>query len=141
MQPLANMKIVVNEISIRKNKVDGKEFNLSYQISRNVEEINENQKNVELVLSITNSQDNPFPFDIRVSITGAFDVTQIKECAPDSLADFLNVQSVQILYPYLRSIVSTITTTSFMPPIILPIIDAKQFFSNEGKNKESTNNE
>ena len=125
MQPLVNMKLLTNEISIKNNHLPEGKFNLTPMITRNINVIDDTHSAVELILEIINSEDNPFPVNIRVSLTGIFDISGLPT---ETVDNFLKVQAVQILYPYIRTMVTSITSSSLMPPIILPVIDVKNLF-------------
>jgi preprotein translocase subunit SecB len=128
MQPLVNMQLVTNDISIKNNHLQDGQFNVSPQITRNIGVIDKDHSSVELILEIINNEESPFPVDIHVSLTGIFDISGLPSEAVDN---FLKIQSVQILFPYIRSMVSCITSCSLLPPIILPIIDVRNLFPEE----------
>lgn len=125
MEPLVNMRLSTNEISIKNNHLAEGQFKVSPRITRNIEVIDESHSAVELILEIINSEENPFPIDIRISLNGVFDISNLPS---ETVDNFLKVQAVQIMFPYVRTIVSSITSCSLMPPIVLPIIDVKKLF-------------
>lgn len=45
--------------------------------------------------------------------------------------EFLKIEAVNIMFPYLRSITTNLTTTAMMPPIVLPIVDVKKLFKDD----------
>ena len=121
---ITNVEIITNEISIKSNKLPKGNFTIAPRFTRNIGTDNETGF-VELICEILNSEEQPFPVNIRVSLTGVFDLSQV----PDDQRDyFLKITAVQIIFPYVRNIVSTITSSALMPPIILPIIDVKKLF-------------
>jgi preprotein translocase subunit SecB len=61
--------------------------------------------------------------DIDLTFIGIFQFDSIDDSS--ELDKFLNIGAIQILFPYVRSIVSTITGASLMQPLILPIIDVR----------------
>lgn len=128
MQPLVNMQLITNEISIKNNHLPDGQFKLSPRITRNIGVVDKEHSAVELIVEIVNSKDNPFPVDIRASITGVFEVSTLPSDAVDT---FLKIQAVQILFPYIRALISSATSSSMFPPIILPIIDASTLFPTE----------
>ena len=88
----------------------------------------ENTGYTELIAEIVNTPDAPFPLDIRVSLTGIFEMNNIPLEQHDS---FLKITAVQVLFPYVRNIISTVTASALVPPIVLPIIDVKTLFQQE----------
>jgi len=124
MKSLVDYKLVVNEVSL-KNKPQTGNFKINPDLSRTIDRIEDNKASVTYVLEINDKPDNPFPVDIRISITGIFDLSKLQ---PESVDDFLEVQTCQILFPQIRSILSGLTASALMPPIMLPIVDARTVF-------------
>ena len=128
MQPLVNMEMVVNEISIKNNNLPAGNYNIKPVVKRNIGELDENHMVVELIAEIVNTEENPFPVDIRVSIAGKFETEKIPK---EEVDHFLKIQAVQILFPYVRSMVTNITTNAMMSPIVLPVVDVRTLFDDE----------
>lgn len=128
MEPLANVQLITNEISIKNNHLPDGKFQINHSITRNINTIDDTHVAVELVYEIINSEEHPFPIDVRVSLTGIFDLSNIPQ---NAVEHFLKYQAVQILYPYVRTMVTNITASSFMPPIIPPVIDVMKLFPEE----------
>lgn len=125
MDVLLNMQLITNEISIRNNQLPPGEFKFNPTFTRNISRIDETHAATELRMDAVNTEDNPFPVDITVSISGVFDISALEE---KDVEFFLKYQAVQILFPYVRNAVSSLTSTALMPPIILPVINAQQLF-------------
>lgn len=125
METLANMQLVTNEISMKVNDIPDGEFKIIPKFTRSVGMLSETTGYMELVTEIMNTPDNPFPVDIKVSITAVFDMDNFPKEQYDS---FLKLNAVQIVFPYVRNIISNITTSAMIPPIILPIVDVKKLF-------------
>lgn len=126
MEPLVNMQLITNEVSIKNNNLPNGQFTINPKFTRNIGAIDESHAFTELKVEILNSEDAPFPVDVVVSLTGLFDISTLPEKDVDA---FLKFQAVHILLPYIRSMVSSITASSLMPPILLPIVDAKALFN------------
>jgi len=132
MEPVVEMRFQTNEVSIKNNFLPEGNFTVNPKFTRKVGFVDRETAFTELLLEIINTEENPFPVDIRVSITGFFKNNSLP---PEQEDDFLKINAVHILFPYLRSIVSTITTASMFPPIILPIIDVKTLFPDDQEKK------
>lgn len=128
MQPLVNFQLVTNEISVRNHHLPNGQFNISPRITRNITRDDETHATVEIVLEIINSKEAPFPIDLRVRLSGIFDISAFPA---EEVDDFLKIQAVQILFPYVRTMVSSITASALMPPIVLPVIDVRTLFPEE----------
>ena len=120
-----NFELHVDEISFKNNNIASGTFNVSPAITRSTG-VNESGKyNTKVVVEILNSSDTPFPVDIRVSMTGLFDLNDIPE---DKRIDFLSYTGFDVIYPYIRSTITSLSTNAMLPPIIIPIVDAHQVF-------------
>ena len=107
-------------------QLQGEGYKIDPKLTRDVTITEDGKGIVELILEINNTEEKPFPLDIRISLSGIFDISSIPD---ESRSDLLNITAVQILFPYLRSILSTVTSGALYPPIILPIIDVRKLFS------------
>lgn len=75
---------------------------------------------------------NNYPFSMNLSIIGMFRLdTDNKE----KINTFAEVNGVAILFPYIRSIVSTYTANANVPPLILPPINVINYLKNK-RNKD-----
>ena len=45
--------------------------------------------------------------------------------------NFLNIQAVQIMFPYIRTMVTSLTSAALMQPLILPFVDVRQLFQEQ----------
>lgn len=126
MEPLVNYTLIINEITLVNHHITGQSFKVDPQIHRKIDIIDDFHAAVTYILEIKNTQEHPFPMDITVSLTGQFDLSKL---AKENIDDFLKIQTCQILFPQIRSIVASLTTSALMPPILLPIVDARKLFN------------
>ena len=124
---VTNVQLITNEVSFKNNKLPDGQFTLAPRFTRNIW-VEGNTGFVELICEILNSEEHRFPVDVRVSLSGVFDMANIPDDQKDA---FLKVSAVQIIFPYVRGIVSSISTSALMPPIVLPIIDVRKLFPEE----------
>lgn len=132
MEPLVEMRIQTNEVSIKNNSLPDGNYTVNPVFTRKTGFEDKDTAFTELSVEIINSEENPFPVDIRASVTGFFKNIRIPA---EQEEDFLKYNAVHILFPYLRTIISTITTACMLPPIILPIIDVKTLFPDDQEKK------
>ena len=97
------------------------EFKQIENIENNIKEI-QNKTNINL----ENKEENPFPINLKIVLTGNFSLEKV---ANEDRDNFLKHQAVQILFPYIRTMVSNITSSSMMMPIVLPVIDVLTLFN------------
>ena len=81
---------------------------------------------IELVLSMKNEKDNPFPIDLHIEFRATFEFHDIED--ETNVMNFLKLQAVHIMYPYLRTITTNLTVTAMMNPIIWPVVDVSKLF-------------
>lgn len=125
MDILANMQLVTKEIRLKNNELADGEFTISPTFTRTTGETADGRYYTELSVSLSNTKETPFPLDLYVCIAGIFELNNFDD---EQIRSFLNLNAVQILFPYIRTIVSSITSTAMMPPIVLPIINSQTLF-------------
>lgn len=124
--PLVLEKIEITESTFRKKDISLDGLELSVYVEHNVETIGED--GYEIILSTTVSDENE---DIYVNVKGkAIFRTQQKNM------DILEKNTIAIMFPYIRSYISIITTQPGMPPIVLPAMNIIAMINDQkGKNK------
>ncbi|NFE74680.1 hypothetical protein FC758_12325 [Clostridium botulinum] len=77
---------------------------------------------------------NDYPFTMRVKIAGLFEIDpNIDEKTKKS---FIEKNSVAILFPYLRALVSVYTSNANVGNFMLPPINVVKYLENKRKNKD-----
>ncbi|HJJ11745.1 MAG TPA: protein-export chaperone SecB [Clostridiaceae bacterium] len=111
-------KYVVNEVNFKNNdNFKPQPVTIDFSIYKNIER-EENNMKVELVTKVfENAEENNFPFEMIVKLTGYF-----TEENNDENINF-EPNAIAILYPYVRSIVSIYTINSNVNGLILPVIN------------------
>ena len=74
------------------------------------------------------------PFHLEVQMTGIFEFQT--ELEGEELNNILRQQAINILFPYLRALISNITGNTGLPPIILPLINVNQLIQNQFERAE-----
>ena len=74
------------------------------------------------------------PFHLEVHMTGIFEFQT--ELEGEELNSILRQQAINILFPYLRALISNITGNTGLPPIILPLINVNQLIQNQVERAE-----
>lgn len=126
--------ICAEELSFKQNNIklskDSK-LDLKPAFSRKVRTANENQllHFVTLEVKIETDEQNPKPFNLRVELTGIFEA----RLNSDEERKAFNLQAEKIMYPYLRTAVSSLTSSAFMSPLILPVISGSLFKEQDRK--------
>lgn len=123
--PLILEKIEITESTFRKKDVSLDELELGVRVEHSVESIEEDE--YEILLNTTVSDENE---NIYVNVKGkAVFRTQQKNM------DMLEKNTIAIMFPYIRSYISIITTQPGMPPIVLPAMNIIAMINDQkGKN-------
>jgi preprotein translocase subunit SecB len=91
----------------------------------------ESEAHVSLAANLfKNAVEKKYPFKLSVGITGIFEVEDIKDAEQKKL---LEINATTILFPYLRSLISTITVNAQLPALNLPPVNIVQMFKNAEK--------
>lgn len=78
-----------------------------------------------------NSIKNDYPFGLEVSLLGFFEFdTNLEE---NQIINLLEVNGTAILFPYLRSLITTITSNVGIRPIIIPTMNIVEMIRNNEK--------
>ncbi len=93
------------------------------QLTRQINKIDENQAEVVLTFAISSAEDLTTPFDFELSIRGIFESNQWETTCPD----VMKINTVAILFPFLRSLIATVTANVNVPPYVLPVINVEQW--------------
>lgn len=100
-------------------------ISLKFNIEKNIIK-NDNNMEVKLTTYVfKDSEKNNYPFEMEIVITGYFTIINNKEeinFEPNTLA---------ILYPYVRAIVSTYTANANISPLILPAINVNKLIEDQ----------
>ena len=83
-------------------------------------DIKKDPKTLTLTITIVveGTEEKPTPFDLMTRIKGSFEIVE------DSLdINKMRIESSRVLFPYVRSYITTYTALCGIPPYILPVID------------------
>lgn len=113
---------LIFKLNANYNTMDGN-VSLSPNFTREICKKDDNNYVVSLAIGING--DN-IPFEVYVNISGYFGVE-----TSEFSEQLIYKNAVAILFPYLRSLVSTLTANSSVKPVILPPINIVKMFEEE----------
>jgi preprotein translocase subunit SecB len=122
----------VNELLFKLNEKfnnDGN-VNLSPEFTK---EINKTDNDKYIVTLAININGENLPFKLATSISGYFAAE-----SSEFSEQLIHQNAVAILFPYLRSLVSSLTVTANIKPVILPTLNIVKMFEEE-TNKKNNN--
>lgn len=101
----------------------GGEVSIRFDLSNTTDPENTRVINshITLTLSPLPNETEELPHFLQVAMTGAFEI--VGEIPNDALESLKNINMPSILFPYIRALVSNITTLSGMNPVILPAVN------------------
>ena len=120
-----NFSLMVNELSLKNNNLPHDEYTITPLFSRRIQILEDHVGVVQLRIEIKNTDETPFPMDLVVDLSGRF---QMEDIHQEQIEEFLKFQAVRILLPYLRSMVTNLTSTALAAPILLPLMDPVEMF-------------
>jgi preprotein translocase subunit SecB len=115
---------IVEEIKFKANQnfVSSEAVKIDFNVNREIKYDNEN--NTALVTLDVNVFENAssknYPFYFYLRITGFFEVDSLKSTIDRNL---IETNSIAILFPYVRALISTYTANANVNPLILPPIN------------------
>lgn len=121
---------IVNNIEFRNNvSFVEKPVEIDFDINSEVNFINESEFLLGIEVELfREAEKNNYPFNFKVEIIGSFEI----ECDDEEKKNILSEQnSVAILFPYVRALISTYTSASNVAPIILPPINVVKYLQNK----------
>ena len=107
-----------------------KSVKLSQDFSRRIERIDDNHCKVSLIFSVCNEEGKPAPFELEVQVSGIFKLDNWEQ---KGNVIFINTNAVAILYPFIRSLVATITANANVPTFVLPVFNIAAWFEENSK--------
>lgn len=100
-------KLYVKEASIKREEII--DNNLQISIDHSIKELNKDSYKIEVSININNNSLN-----IKVIMIGLFESIN---------KDLIETNAIAIMFPYIRSYISTLTTQPDMVPIVLQPIN------------------
>lgn len=132
MYKIVKTSFVTDRLELKNNHIQGRNFKLKPKITRKTGKIKDNIFFCNLILEVKSNDEEKFPIDLLIDFKGVFQF-RVGD-SEGEIQEFLKTEAVQIMFPYLRTMVTNITTTAMLPPIILPIADVTKLFPD---NRES----
>lgn len=117
------LSYTINRIKMEKDA----KFEIKPQFSRTVRRVQENDKLwfLTLEVKVESTEEAPKPFDLKVRLVGVFEAEDLQD---DLDRRDLVINMTEVVYPYLRAAVSSLTANAFINPMMLPVIPAGTMF-------------
>ena len=135
-------RIMAEELSYSMNRIklekDAK-IDINPKFSRTVRRAQENDKLwfVSLEMKVESTDEDPKPFNLKARLVGMFEAEDVEN---EMDRRDLVINMTEIVYPYLRAAVSSLTANAFINPLVLPVIPAGTMFPEDrGEAPENLN--
>lgn len=120
----------IEKIIYEKNVETSDENNINVEVSTGLNSEKDKGK-VELSIHVLESNENR---KLEISLVGFFTFSNVDD---DKKTEILAINGTAILYPYIRSVASMVTSQDSSPAIILPTVNTINFFKNKTSNEEN----
>ncbi len=131
MEKQVKMKLsiyAVDKMSFMLNKsfksTPGEKIQIKPIFNREITKLDPNRMMLTVSVSLNNLE-KEIPFYLDVQISGVFESPDWED--PET-NQFIITNATNVLYPYLRTIVTTLTANGNVPPYILPIVNVEALF-------------
>jgi len=127
---ITHTNVRATKITLRDNGLEKSNFKINPQFYKKIVGVTDSTYKVTLIVKIENTEEFPFPVDLEVVFEAQF---KIQECTEQETNNFLNIGAIQMIFPFIRASINSVVTAALMPPLVLPIIDVRQFQDIEEK--------
>ncbi len=117
--------IRAKNISLINHNIDTKTFQIKPEYLKRITKIEGDTYKLDLVIKIVNSKENPFPLDIVTEFEAIYCFSE--ETKEEEIINFLNIGAIQMVFPFMRSAVNNVITSALLPPLVIPIVDVRNF--------------
>ena len=113
----------VDELNFKFNNIDKDDgvINLKPIIEKELVKSGEHEYEAMLSFVLKSTKKDPIPFDLKVKIIGHFEL--LVEESDEDAETILNQKTFAILFPYLRSTITSLTSIGNVQPLIIPIVN------------------
>ena len=80
---------------------------------------------LDVRVKVESTEQEPKPFNLKARLVGVFEAEDIQD---EMDRRDLVINMTEIVYPYLRAAVSSLTANAFINPMMLPVIPAGTMF-------------
>lgn len=117
---------IVDSVEFKNNpNFEGEETSLDFKPSVEFD-VEGNDLLVMLTVGVFNeAEKNDYPFEMKVTVVGYFKLTT------DENVEKYKANAVAVLFPYVRSIISTYTAAANINPLILPTVNINKMLEDE----------
>lgn len=125
-------------VFINNSEFDKEETELKLKFKHNIKEDDKEAKKyyVNIAMNVYDKDEHEMkdcPFQLNVSMTGVFKISNYEGIDDDVINKIVGENTIAILFPYLRSLITSITANANINPLILPPVNIISLLENEKK--------
>ncbi|MBN3489953.1 protein-export chaperone SecB [Acholeplasma equirhinis] len=117
--------IQADKLILHDNHISGENFNFQPIYEKEIYKESDNAYLLKVNVRIESTRENPFPINVDVSFNAKFEFEEVED--QSLIANYLNIGAIQMMFPYIRSAITNLTTAALLPPLILPVVDVRTF--------------
>ena len=121
------LNIKVNKFDFKLNEYNQSDYNINLEFGKKINKIDDNKSELILKLRIMDNEEAHTPFNIEYEMATLF---EFEDLSKEEYEGFMNINAIQIAFPYMRSTLTSLTSSLMIKPVILPIIDVRTFLKN-----------
>lgn len=122
---ISQSNIHATKLSLHDNQLNVANYQIDPQYYKKITPRDNNTYQLSLSAMICNTEQKPFPLDLEVVFEVTFKLDDAKD--QKEIDDFLNINAIQMVFPFMRAAINSLTSAALMPPLVIPIIDVRQF--------------
>lgn len=122
---ISHTNIHAKKITLLDNCLSGDNFKISPKYYKEIHDLGEDKYKLTLIVEVKNTSTNPFPLDVYVEFETHFSFKEYE--SKEEISTYLNVNAIQMIFPFMRAAINSIVSAAVQPPLVLPIIDVRQF--------------
>lgn len=115
-------------------------LNLKFKLHVDIKVLDNNKKCKTAILVEIIDEKNKF-LDIKINFAGIFELINFDKLDKKTRHNLINKNTIAILFPYVRSYITTITSQSGMKPVILPPINVSALIDLQNSNTRKKQNQ
>lgn len=121
------LNIKVNKFDFKLNEYNQSDYNINLEFGKKINKIDDNKSELILKLRIMDNEEAHTPFNIEYEMATLF---EFEDLSKEEYEGFMNINAIQIAFPYMRSTLTSLTSSLMIKPVVLPIIDVRTFLKN-----------
>lgn len=126
-------------VFVNNSEYDKEESELKLKFKHNIKEDDQEPKKyyVNIIMNLYDKNEHELkdcPFQLDISITGTFKMNNYEGMEDGLIDKLVNENTITILFPYLRSLITSVTANANINPLILPPVNILNLLENEKNN-------